>query len=191
MPRPSHILPLSLVLAVVGAPAALAEADTWTCSNGQIFTAVYDNDRLVLAGKGVTYTLLPKRAGSGSLYAGGGVSFHEKANNAVMTFPGGGQVTCTRGGASTSEPSGPGGAALPAPGQSYGGVVRSGPNRSAARLGALREGEPVTILADSGVVWNNYRWFRIRYRGTRTGFQWGGILCARQAPIPGIYKVCE
>lgn len=190
MPRLFRLLPLSLVLAAAGAPAALAAADLWSCSDGRSYTAVYDNDQLVLSGKGVTYTLLPRRAASGSLYAGGGIRFHEKGDNAVMIFPGGGQVTCTRGGASKSPPSGPDGA-LTVAGQSYGGVVRSGPSRSSARIGSLREGEPVTILADTGVVWNNYRWFRIRFRGNRTGFQWGGILCARRTLVPGIYKVCE
>jgi hypothetical protein len=228
MQNPIRVLALAAVFAAAAAAPALAAA-TWSCSNGQRYTAVYDNDRLVLSGPGVRYTLLPRRAASGVLYRRGGIRFHEKGRNAVMSFPGGGRVTCTRARTAArrcpprqewvngrcrrndemdpNQPCGPGfrmgpngrcvsqaqnpgsTAALPAPGKSYGGIVRAGPSRSSARLGALPEGERVMILADTGVTWNDYNWFRIRFRG-RVGYQWGGILCARRAPIPGVYKVC-
>lgn len=208
-------------------PAA-ASTYFWTCSNGQRYTAVYDNDRLVLSNRSVRYTLFPRVSGSGSIYAGAGIRFHEKARNAVMMFPGGGQITCVRSQTAArrcpprqewvngrclrndeqdpNQPCGPGyrlngrgrcvsmaarpGGFLPAPGRSYGGIVRAGPSRSAAPIGTLREREPVTILSDTGVVWNDYRWFRIRFRGGRIGYQWGGILCGRRALIPGTFKTC-
>jgi hypothetical protein len=48
--------------------------------------------------------------------------------------------------------------------------------------------ERVTILADTGVVWNNDRWFRIRFHGGRIGHRWGGIACGRRAPNPGAFR---
>ncbi|MHB8886775.1 MAG: SH3 domain-containing protein [Methylovirgula sp.] len=80
---------------------------------------------------------------------------------------------------------------LPIPGQSWGGVVRSGPGMSFAKIGTLREKDPVTILARTGVMWNDYEWFKIRYRAHRVGYQWGGILCPIGAPIQGTYQVCK
>jgi hypothetical protein len=172
------------------AAATIATAD-WSCANGQKYHAVYRRDRLVLNGDGVRYTLTPRRAASGVLYRGGGIRFHEKGRNAIMSFPGGGQVSCTRSALRrTGETQPPALGVLPAPGQSYGGVVRAGPSRSTPLVGTLNEGEPVTILADSGITWNGYHWFRIRYRGGNTGYQWGGILCSRGTLVPGIFRTC-
>jgi hypothetical protein len=216
LPRPFLALAAAiLAIGLLAGSARPAAASTyfWTCSNGQRYTGVYDNDRLVLRNRSVRYTLFPRVSGSGSIYAGAGVRFHEKGRNAVMMFPGGGQVTCVRSRTAmrndeqdTSQPCGPGyrlnsrgrcvsmaarpAGMLPAPGRSYGGIVRAGPSRSAALIGTLREREPVTILSDTGVVWNNYRWFRIRFRGGRIGYQWGGILCGRRALIPGTFRTC-
>lgn len=70
-------------------------------------------------------------------------------------------------------------APFPRPAGSWGGIVRAGPGQRFERIGSLREGEDVTLLEDTGHVWQGYPWFRIAYRNGREGYKWGGILCAR------------
>jgi hypothetical protein len=74
---------------------------------------------------------------------------------------------------------------------SWGGVVRSGPGQTYARLVALREGERVALLFNTGIMWNDYPWFLIRFRDGQLGFMWGGILCSRGAQVPGTYQTCH
>ena len=72
-----------------------------------------------------------------------------------------------------------------------GGVVRSGPGREFSRLGALAEGERITLIENTGVMDNDYPWFKIRYRGNRQGYQWGGIVCGLDQPIDGAFETCR
>ncbi|SDU11125.1 SH3 domain-containing protein [Stappia sp. ES.058] len=74
---------------------------------------------------------------------------------------------------------------------SWGGIVRSGPSMQAGRVDSLSEGETITLLENTGVEMNGYDWFRIRYRGDRTGYQWGGIICGRFEEIRGAFQVCR
>ena len=73
---------------------------------------------------------------------------------------------------------------------SWGGIVRNGPGQSHARVVTLREGERVTLLANTRVVWNDYPWFLIRFRDGQLGFMWGGILCSRGRQVEGTYQTC-
>ena len=73
---------------------------------------------------------------------------------------------------------------------SWGGIVRNGPGQGHTRITALREGERVTLLANTGVVWNDYPWFLIRFRDGQLGFMWGGILCSRGPQVEGTYQRC-
>lgn len=81
-------------------------------------------------------------------------------------------------------------ASFPFPAQSWGGVVRDGPGQQYRRLAGLREGEPITLLENTGVMLNGFPWFRIGYRGG-IGYHWGGIICPRGQPVPGTYQVCN
>lgn len=74
---------------------------------------------------------------------------------------------------------------------SWGGVVRSGPGMETNRVDSLQRGEAIEILQDSGVFMNGYNWFQIRYRGNQIGYQWGGIMCGRSQPVPGVHEVCN
>jgi hypothetical protein len=74
---------------------------------------------------------------------------------------------------------------------SWGGIVRSGPGQNYARLTALREGERVALLFNTGIVWNDFPWFLIRFRDDQLGFMWGGILCSRGAQVAGTYQRCR
>ncbi len=80
--------------------------------------------------------------------------------------------------------------ALPYPGQSWGGLVRSGPGTKYRKVGSLKEGDPLVLLEDTGVELNGYNWFKIEYRG-RTGYQWGGLICAKGREVKGAFKICE
>jgi hypothetical protein len=80
-------------------------------------------------------------------------------------------------------------AAFPVKGRSLGGVVRAAPGMASQRLGSLRRNEPVTIVKKTDVEMNGYTWFEIRWRG-RTGYQWGGIMCA-DTSLEGIYQTCQ
>ncbi len=78
---------------------------------------------------------------------------------------------------------------FPLPGRSLGGIVRGAPSMQAPKVASLQEGEPILLLARENTM-DGYDWFRIRYHGGRTGFQWGGIMCA-EAPLRGILERCR
>jgi hypothetical protein len=114
-----------------------------------------------------------------------------------------GEIFCTWGDDPTGKPaelfgagpgsgagggSGNGNAALPTPGRSCGGKVRQAPTMDARQVGSLQNGDPITILERAGEM-NGYSWFRIRF-GSRTGYQWGGILSAANGNLPDAYVGC-
>ncbi len=74
---------------------------------------------------------------------------------------------------------------------SWGGKVRAGPGMQFQQIASLRNGDPVRLLENTRVMMNGYPWYRISYRGGKTGYQWGGILCSYDNPIGGLYKICE
>lgn len=74
---------------------------------------------------------------------------------------------------------------------SWGGKVRSGPGMNYAHLSSLAESDRVDLISDTGVMMNGYPWFRIRYHGSAVGYQWGGILCAIDTPIVGLFQTCK
>ena len=74
---------------------------------------------------------------------------------------------------------------------SWGGIVRNGPGMSHARVATLREGERITLLYNTGIMWNDFPWFLIRLGDGRLGFQWGGIICQRTTPVGGVYQRCS
>jgi len=77
---------------------------------------------------------------------------------------------------------------FPMAGRSLGGIMRSAPSMSSARLAGLAEGTPIMLLGRAGTM-DNYDWFTIQHNGT-TGYQWGGIMCSEQA-IRGIFQQCK
>ena len=76
---------------------------------------------------------------------------------------------------------------FPMPGRSLGGKVRAGPSLDDPKIASLGEGDDITLLARAGTM-DGYDWFKIGFHG-RTGYQWGGIMCA-QNPIRGILQQC-
>ncbi|MBW3098722.1 SH3 domain-containing protein [Pseudohoeflea coraliihabitans] len=76
------------------------------------------------------------------------------------------------------------------PGRSLGGHLRQGPGTEFPSLGKLAENRPVTLLARSSMSLDGYQWFRVALSDGRYGYQWGGILCAVGAELPGLYQTC-
>ncbi|MDH4981659.1 SH3 domain-containing protein [Hyphomicrobium sp. D-2] len=80
---------------------------------------------------------------------------------------------------------------LPIPAASWGGIVRDGPGQNHGKVASLSEGEPVILMARTEVVENGFPWFKIAFSsGSKTGYQWGGILCSTGAERPDIFKTC-
>lgn len=82
------------------------------------------------------------------------------------------------------------GTGFPIQAASGGGVVRGGPGTNHRRLGSLRQFERVTVTGNTGVMMNGYPWFKIRYRGGRSGYQWGGLICSMDRPFAGTFDTC-
>ncbi|MEL6745851.1 MAG: SH3 domain-containing protein, partial [Pseudomonadota bacterium] len=80
--------------------------------------------------------------------------------------------------------------AFPVGAGSWGGNVRNGPGTTFSLVTSLAQGEPVTLLSETTVIFNGYPWFEIQFRGGQTGYQWGGILCGTERPVSGIYQMC-
>lgn len=74
--------------------------------------------------------------------------------------------------------------------KSWGGIVRSGPGQNFARIASLNEGEPITVLEQTGAQFQGRPWFKISFRG-RVGYHWGGIICPIGRPVPGTFEVCN
>jgi hypothetical protein len=88
-----------------------------------------------------------------------------------------------------ASPDGGGQASLPMYGRSLGGIMRGKPDMGAKKVASLKQGDRIEILADSGVGMNGYQWFKIRVKG-KTGYQWGGIMCA-DANLAGVLQRCQ
>ncbi len=73
---------------------------------------------------------------------------------------------------------------------SWGGKVRSGPGVSFEHIASLKEGDAVVLLERTDVVMNGYPWFRIKYETGYEGYKWGGILCATETWVEGVFERC-
>ena len=80
--------------------------------------------------------------------------------------------------------------ANPEPAGSWGGIVRSGPGQNYDKVESLNEGERITLLERTNVVTDDFPWFKISFRGGKTGYKWGGILCSVGEERADIFKTC-
>ncbi len=74
---------------------------------------------------------------------------------------------------------------------SWGGKVRTGPGSSFKQVAALKEGDTVTIVEDTGVKMNGFSWFKIEFGDGQSGYKWGGVLCSRKTRVKGTFRQCE
>lgn len=76
-------------------------------------------------------------------------------------------------------------------GYSYGGQLRMGPGMEFAKQASVTQGEPIKVLADTGVWMDGYKWFKVR-TSQGTGYHWGGIFCIPgDVPAEGVLDNCE
>lgn len=73
---------------------------------------------------------------------------------------------------------------------SYGGNLRAGPGMNYADVGGTREGQPITLLRETGVWMNDYMWYEVQLASGQIAYQWGGIICARGTTAPGTFTNC-
>lgn len=73
---------------------------------------------------------------------------------------------------------------------SWGGKVRAGPGMEYAHVTSLKEGDSVDLIGLTDVEMNGYPWFHIQYRGGSEGYKWGGILCAKDIWVEGLFERC-
>lgn len=76
------------------------------------------------------------------------------------------------------------------PGRSLGGNLRAGPDTAQQSLGDVGENASLTIVANTGVDFDGYDWFRVQLGDGRSGYQWGGILCSEGTHQAGVYQAC-
>lgn len=81
-------------------------------------------------------------------------------------------------------------AEFPVAAGSWGGIVRDGPGPKHRKIASLAEGEPVTLMERVIVTEGDFPWFKIAFKNGKIGYQWGGILCAKGAERPDLYKTC-
>lgn len=76
-------------------------------------------------------------------------------------------------------------------GIAYGGKLRTGPGMDTAKKASIKIGDRITVLEDSGIWMNNYKWFKVKTpRGT--GYLWGGIFCIPGDVLPdGVADNCQ
>ena len=72
----------------------------------------------------------------------------------------------------------------------FGGVLREGPGTNTAKLGTTGDGDNIDILEDTGIWFDDFKWFKVD-TPLGVGYQWGGIICAdKSAGLEGAH-VCE
>nr|WP_321442706.1 SH3 domain-containing protein [uncultured Cohaesibacter sp.] len=79
---------------------------------------------------------------------------------------------------------------FPLEAETGGGIVRSGPGTQYRRVTSLPEFTPIMVTGSTGVMFNGYPWFTIQYRGNRSGYMWGGIICSTRTPFQGTFDTC-
>lgn len=73
---------------------------------------------------------------------------------------------------------------------SWGGAIRSGPADWREQSGDLQAGTPVTLLGVMKESGKGYPWFRVRDDRGLEGFAWGGVLCATDVWVNGVFGRC-
>lgn len=135
------------------------------------------------------------RSGSGARYTDGNWVLHVKGDTALVGTQGQTDDVCHKvsGNQNHQQNHQQQGnhISFPRKAKSWGGIVRSGPGQHYRKVGSLREGEWVTILERTNEIFQDRPWFKIKYRGGRIGYKWGGILCSVGEFVEGTYQTCN
>lgn len=141
------------------------------------------------------------RSGSGARYTDGNWVLHVKGDTALVGTQGQTDDVCHKVGAQqhhqqnnhqqhNNQNHGQH-ISFPRQAKSWGGIVRSGPGQHYRKVGSLREGEWVIILERTNEIFQDRPWFKIKYRGGRIGYKWGGILCSVGEFVEGTFQTCN
>ncbi|WAP69408.1 SH3 domain-containing protein [Jiella pelagia] len=74
-------------------------------------------------------------------------------------------------------------------GLSYGGILRAGPGMDYAKLGSLQPDDDINILEDTGIWFDEYKWFKVD-SPIGVGYHWGGIFCTEGRAPEGVLSSC-
>lgn len=184
----------TLILSVSAVKANSIQQAEYTCNEGIPLIVEYINTRsasiaVISIDSSPKIVLESVRSASGAKYANNKWTLHTKGNTAIVNW-GDGDDICKQVTNNQTQYDQKSELALPRKAKSWGGIVRSGPGQNYRKLASLREGERVVLLQKTRKVWNNYPWFKIKYRG-RIGYKWGGILCSLGEHIEGTYQICN
>ena len=194
---------LALASAALCLSAGLASANIeYQCPNPNgplLFVTIFDEEnvaevRFIFESTGVEqdYILPSAVAGSGFRYSDGLIEFVGQGTETATVTSGGASASCdviniTEPGGNDGTSGGIGGIGGFA-GVSFGGNLRAGPGVEFADIGGTTEGEPVTLLRDTGVEFNGYTFWVIRLQNGEEAHQWGGILCAPGNELAGVFN---
>jgi hypothetical protein len=181
-----------LILLLAGQPAS-SQSRQFLCSDGETLVVRVVDAQTISAQIGERRARsLQQDAERPMTFTAGRVALEIARNQATVriTQPGAEDINCLYRPAGT-RPGGDDADAASFPARSWGGIVRSGPGMEFDKLASLREGDPIVILSRTEVVMNGYPWFRIEYGDRKTGFQWGGIICAVGGPVDGTFETCR
>lgn len=171
--------------------------------NGIEFTAIYFDEEDVVAvdarnqsnGQVTRAVLNPAVSGSGARFfdPSSGLDFVEHQGQAFLTTASGTQFNCRV--TSVTEPGG-NAAEQPIPPQgggtfggfSFGGNLRAGPGTNFQDVGSTFNGQQLTLIADTGVNLNGYNWWVVQLPNGQQAHQWGGLLCAPNFLLNGIFN---
>lgn len=186
-------------LTFASAATANVEYDCGEYNNAIYSITYFDEEDIAeiravdLAGQMASALMRPVPSGSGSRYLSdtGNTEFVEHQGNAYL-FVQGFQLNCTvfaitEPGGGTVFPNDNGSPAVYA-GRSFGGNLRAGPGMNFADVGSTYDGQPMTLLADTGVYMGNYSWWIVQLQNGQQAHQWGGLLCAPGQFIQGLYN---
>ncbi|MEL6745622.1 MAG: MliC family protein [Pseudomonadota bacterium] len=143
-----------------------------------------------LAGQMASALMRPAPSGSGSRYVSdtGNSEFIEHQGNASL-FVLGNQLSCFVTAVTEPGVGADNDATLPPwAGRSFGGNLRAGPGTQFADVGSTFNGQPITILQNTGVFMNGYTWFVVQLQNGQQAHQWGGILCAPGQFLQGAFN---
>ncbi|MFK7901692.1 MAG: SH3 domain-containing protein [Nitratireductor sp.] len=132
---------------------------------------------------------LPRvRSGSGEQYSDGVLTFHSKADKGVLIIEGGPTFPCK---------------AFLANAQSGGAqndysvlanaletIIRAKPDVKAKRIDQLSFREPIELVEATGIYFQDFQWFKVRYGEGEEGYAWGGTMCV-ETKESGILIGCE
>ncbi len=142
------------------------------------------------AGQMASALMRPAPSGSGSRYVSdtGNSEFIEHQGNAYL-FVLGNQLSCFVTAVTEPGVGADNDATLPPwAGRSFGGNLRAGPGTQFADVGSTFNGQPITILQNTGVFMNGYTWFVVQLQNGQQAHQWGGILCAPGQFLQGAFN---